>query len=139
MIRAVLATICALALSGCALFSAPAEADFDTTAEYQEAVEDRQQRLEHWARVSDVTKQIYQSQIEQWRAAGVDVQALDADQQTYARLACGTMAALTEAVKAMRETQPEAEVAEAENALSDEALDWCLEAVTLLGPAPPPT
>lgn len=99
----------------------PQPSDFATDADYQAALEARQERMERIGNASEVIRSVYVSQVEAFRIAGVDIKALSPKQQMMATAACGAMSGLstviaTDAVE-----------------LSAEGSAWCAELVKALG------
>jgi len=100
---------------------APKPSDFATPEEYQAALTERQGRLERAGRASEVIRNVYVSQVEAFRMAGLDIKALTPQQQMMATAACGALTAISTVIAT--------DAAE----LSEEGAAWCAEAVKALG------
>lgn len=116
----------AVALAFLAVACSPLDrADFDSDAAFEAAVAERQARLERAGRISESIRMTYATQVEAYRAAGIDIKVLSPREKMLAATACGTLTSISTVVA------PDAA------RLSDEGLAWCAELVKLLGEAAP--
>lgn len=134
------ATLLALALMALAACAGPDRADFDSDAAFAAAAEEhqaaRQARLERIERVSAAGLAFARTQIEAYRSLGVDLALLQPQHQALATAACATLIGAVEAGRAFVESDPAVE--ETADAVSADALQWCLLAVETAGPSTAP-